>query len=190
LQDRVVNIRIVAATNRDLDSLVAAGKFRSDLLYRLRVFQINLPPLRSRGADTLLLARRFVAQFATHYGKPAPELDASAVEAIESYAWLGNVRELRNVIERAVLLCKTAQLSAQDLGLLPAQPLPDLAIRAEAGTASISMHSLEATERQHLLTALEHAGWNVTKAARALQVSRDTLRYRIDKHELKPPAAL
>jgi two-component system, NtrC family, response regulator AtoC len=190
LQDRVVNIRIVAATNRDLDSLVAAGKFRSDLLYRLRVFQINLPPLRSRGADTLLLARRFVAQFATHYGKPAPELDASAVEAIESYAWLGNVRELRNVIERAVLLCKTAQLSAQDLGLLPAQPLPDLAIRAEAGTASISMHSLEATERQHLLTALEHAGWNVTKAARALQVSRDTLRYRIDKHELKPPAAV
>jgi two-component system, NtrC family, response regulator AtoC len=187
LQDRVVNIRIIAATNRDLDKLVAAGKFRSDLLYRLRVFQINLPPLRSRGADTLLLARRFVAQFAAHYGKTAPKLDESAVKAIEEYSWLGNVRELRNVIERAVLLGKTAQLSAQDLGLVTVQPLPAWALKAEVTTASSGMNSLEATERQHLVGALQQAGWNVTKAARALDISRDTLRYRIDKHGLQPP---
>jgi two-component system, NtrC family, response regulator AtoC len=187
LQDRVVNIRIVAATNRDLDKLVAAGKFRSDLLYRLRVFQINIPPLRSRGADTLLLARRFITQFAVHYGKTAPELDASAIKAIDDNLWLGNVRELRNVIERAVLLGKSAQLNAVDLGLVIAQPPPAWMLKAEVSTASIGMNSLEATERQHLIGALQHAGWNVTKAARALDISRDTLRYRIDKYGLQPP---
>jgi two-component system, NtrC family, response regulator AtoC len=187
LQDRVVNIRIVAATNRDLDKLVAAGKFRSDLLYRLRVFQINLPPLRSRGADTMLLARRFITQFAAHYGKTAPELDASAVKAIENNSWLGNVRELRNVIERAVLLAKSAQLSAADLGLAIVQPSPAWMPKAEISTASGGMNSLEASERQHLIAALQYAGWNVTKAARALDISRDTLRYRIDKHGLQPP---
>jgi two-component system, NtrC family, response regulator AtoC len=187
LQDRVVNIRIVAATNRDLDKLVAAGKFRSDLLYRLRVFQINIPPLRSRSADALLLARRFVKQFAAHYGKTLPELDASAVKAIDANLWLGNVRELRNVIERAVLLSKSAQLSAVDLGLVVAQAPPSGVLQAEVTSYSNGMKSLEATERQHLIAALQHAGWNVTKAARALDISRDTLRYRIDKHGLQPP---
>jgi two-component system, NtrC family, response regulator AtoC len=190
VQDRVVNIRIVAATNRDLDKLVADGKFRSDLLYRLRVFQINIPPLRSRGSDVLLLAQRFVARFAAHYGKAVPVLDASAVQAIEKNPWLGNVRELRNVIERAVLLGKSTQLSALDLGLVMAHPPPAWALKAEVTTASSGMNSLETMERQHLLDALTQAGWNVTKAARILDVSRDTLRYRIEKHELKPPLAL
>jgi two-component system, NtrC family, response regulator AtoC len=190
LQDRVVNIRIVAATNRDLDKLVADGKFRSDLLYRLRVFQINIPPLRSRGTDLLMLARRFVEQFAAHYGKLVPVLDDSAVQAIEENQWLGNVRELRNVIERAVLLGKTAQLSAVDLGLVMAHPPPAWALKAEVTTASSGMNSLETLERNHLLDALTHAGWNVTKAARILEISRDTLRYRIDKHGLQPPQVL
>jgi two-component system, NtrC family, response regulator AtoC len=187
LQDRVVNIRVVAATNRDLDKLAALGKFRSDLLYRLRVFQINIPPLRARGADVLLLAQRFIEQFAARYAKPEPKLDASAQEAIELHPWLGNVRELRNAIERAVILGQSTHLSAIDLGLAMAQPAPAWAQKAQVTTASSGLNSLEAQERQHLIAALQHAGWNVTKAARALDISRDTLRYRIDKHGLQPP---
>jgi two-component system, NtrC family, response regulator AtoC len=187
LQDRLVNIRVVAATNRDLDKLAAQGKFRSDLLYRLRVFQINIPPLRARGADMLLLAQRFIEQFAARYAKPAPQLDTSALEAIELHPWLGNVRELRNAIERAVILGQSTHLSATDLGLAMVQPAPAWTQKAEVTTASSGMNSLQAQERQHLIAALQQAGWNVTKAARALDISRDTLRYRIDKHGLQPP---
>jgi two-component system, NtrC family, response regulator AtoC len=187
LQDRVVNIRVVAATNRDLDKLTELGKFRSDLLYRLRVFQINIPPLRARGADVMLLAHRFIEQCAVRYAKPVPELDASAREAIERHPWLGNVRELRNAIERAVILGQSMHLSATDLGLAMVQPPPAWTQKAQVTTASSGLNSLEAQERQHLMAALQQAGWNVTKAARALDISRDTLRYRIDKHGLQPP---
>ena len=147
VQDRLVNVRVVAATNRDLDELVAAGKFRSDLLYRLRVFQINLPPLRARGADVLLLAQRFIAQFAARYAKAAPALDESAVQALLQHHWPGNVRELRNVIERAVLLGHAAQLGAADLGLVAAQPAPAGGMKGDASTAASGMNSLEALER-------------------------------------------
>jgi two-component system, NtrC family, response regulator AtoC len=189
LQDRVVNIRVVAATNRDLGKLVADGKFRSDLLYRLSVFQINIPPLRARSSDVMLLARQFIEQFAVRYAKAAPTLDGSAVQALEQHAWLGNVRELRNVIERAVLLSQSQQLSAADLGLALEQPPPAWALKAEVTTKSSGLNSLEALERQHLVAALQHAGWNVTKAARVLEISRDTLRYRIEKHGLHPDLA-
>jgi two-component system, NtrC family, response regulator AtoC len=187
LQDRVVNIRVVAATNRDLDKLTELGKFRSDLLYRLRVFQINIPPLRARGADVMLLAQRFIEQFAARYAKPVPGLDASAREAIELHPWLGNVRELRNAIERAVILGQSTHLSATDLGLAMVQPPPAWTQKAQVTTASSGLNSLQAQERQHLIAALQQAGWNVTKAARALDISRDTMRYRIDKHGLQPP---
>jgi DNA-binding NtrC family response regulator len=193
LQDRQVNVRIVAATNRDLDQLVEAGRFRSDLLYRLRVFQINIPALRERGDDVLLLARRFAAQMAQRYGKPAPVLDAPACERLRTHPWPGNVRELRNVMERAVLLCRTGTLGADDLALGPRpapalpRPAPGEAARPPAPAAGAS---LEAVERQHLLQALEQSHWNVTRAARRLDISRDTLRYRIEKHGLQRPAGL
>ena len=185
VHDRLVNVRVVAATNRDLDGLVAAGKFRSDLLYRLRVFQINLPPLRERGDDVLLLAERFIAQIAARYAKHAPTLDDSAVRALHQHRWPGNVRELRNVIERAVLLGNATHLGAADLGLAPALAAPAEVLAIDADTAPATGISLEAVERQHLIAALQQAGWNVTKAARALQISRDTLRYRIEKHGLR-----
>jgi two-component system, NtrC family, response regulator AtoC len=194
VQDRLVNVRVVAATNRDLDQLVAAGKFRSDLLYRLRVFQINLPPLRVRGDDVLLLAERFIGQIAARYAKPKPSLDEAAVRALRQHTWPGNVRELRNVIERTVLLGNAAYISAADLGLVPrAAAIPGLPmpvdVRAiESGVVAQPGTSLEAVERQHLIAALQQAGWNVTKAARSLQISRDTLRYRIEKHGLRADA--
>ena len=184
LQDRLVNVRVVCATNRDLDQLVEAGRFRADLLYRLRVFQINIPPLRARGDDVLLLARRFLAQMAQRYGKAPPMLDASACDALRGHTWPGNVRELRNVVERAVLLNQGQPLGAADLALgpRPAAPRAPYATQGPAGGAS-----LEAVERQHLIQALEQAQWNVTRAARLLDISRDTLRYRIEKHGLQRP---
>ncbi|MFC5520046.1 sigma-54-dependent transcriptional regulator [Polaromonas jejuensis] len=185
LQDRQVNVRIIAATNRDLDALVQAGKFRSDLLYRLRVFQINIPPLRARGDDVWLLAQRFVSQLARRYGKPAPQLDASAEAALRQHSWPGNVRELRNLIERSVLLCQGESISSSDLALTatPAaivSPLP-----VAAGPAGLAQ--LDELERAYLVRALTQTGWNVAGAARKLDISRDTLRYRMDKHGLERP---
>ena len=185
LQDRVVDTRIVAATNRDLDALVAAGKFRSDLLYRLSVFQINIPPLRARGNDVVQLAQLFIQQLAVRYGKPAPVLDDSALLALQQHPWLGNVRELRNLIERAILLGQTTTLSAVDLGLVAAQQPKAWALKAQVTTRSMGLNSLEMLERQHLENALQQTNWNVTKAARILDISRDTLRYRIEKHGLR-----
>lgn len=190
LQDRVVNIRLVAATNRNLDELVAAGKFRSDLLFRLRVFQVNIPPLQARGKDVVVLAQRFITQFSTRYAKTAASLTPQAVAALEQHRWPGNVRELRNVMERAVLLNNKPLLDVADLGLpniTPANPaVADMPEQNATPLQSTVPASLETLERQHLVAALQRAGWNVTKAARALQISRDTLRYRIDKHGLRP----
>jgi two-component system, NtrC family, response regulator AtoC len=186
VQDRQVNVRIVAATNRDLDQLVQVGRFRGDLLYRLRVFQINIPPLRARGEDVLLLAERFLSQLAARYAKPAPALAASAREALLVHNWPGNVRELRNVIERAVLLNAGGALRAEDLVLGPRQAG---ATHGGRNGAEPATGSLEAVERRHLVRALEQAEWNVTRAAKLLDISRDTLRYRIEKHGLQRPQA-
>ncbi len=185
LQDRQVNVRIVAATNQDLDALVLAGKFRSDLLYRLRVFQINIPPLRARGDDVWLLAQRFVGQLARRYGKPPPQLDASAEAALRQHAWPGNVRELRNLIERTVLLCRSECISSSDLALTT---VPISIVSSEpAATDTAGLARLEELERAYLVRALKQTGWNVAAAARQLDISRDTLRYRMDKHGLERP---
>ncbi|MGH6637440.1 MAG: sigma-54-dependent transcriptional regulator [Polaromonas sp.] len=185
LQDRQVNVRIIAATNQDLDALVQAGKFRSDLLYRLRVFQINIPPLRARGDDVWLLAQRFAALLAQRYGKPAPQLDASAEAALRQHSWPGNVRELRNLIERSVLLCRGDRISSSDLALTVVPPAIVSQEPAAAGAAGLAQ--LDELERAYLVRALTQTGWNVAKAARQLDISRDTLRYRMDKHGLQRP---
>jgi len=183
VQDRQVNVRIVAATNRDLDAQVRAGNFRSDLMYRLKVFQITIPPLRERSGDIPLLARHFLAQLAQRYARPELRLDDSALQALETHDWPGNVRELRNVLERAVLLQRAPVISAHALTLPTAAraAIPAPARDAPDGSAS----SLEAVERDHLLRALEACRWNVSQAARKLAVSRDTLRYRMERHGLQ-----
>ena len=155
--------------------------FRSDLLYRLGVLQIHVPPLRSRGDDVWQLAQQFVALSARRYGKPAPQLDASAEAALRQHSWPGNVRELRNLIERAVLLCQGQQISSTDLALTP---LPS-AILTPDPTAPLNRQ--EELERSQLIRALEQTGWNVARAARQLDLSRDILRYRMEKHGLMRP---
>jgi two-component system, NtrC family, response regulator AtoC len=185
LHDRRVNVRVVAATNRDLSRDAQAGRFRFDLLFRLSVLHLRVPPLRERGNDVLLLAREFLQRLATRYAHPALTLEEDAVQALFAYSWPGNVRELRNCLERAVLMQRGPKLGADDLGLPAAAvdrrlPLPP--------TMTAGPTSLDSMERQHLLDALEASGWNVSLAARALQITRDTLRYRMAKHRLQRDA--
>jgi two-component system, NtrC family, response regulator AtoC len=180
VREQRVSVRVVAATHRPLEALVREGRFRADLYYRLCVVQLQLPPLRERGGDILLLAQHFIALHAKRYGKPAPGLSARAQAAMQAHAWPGNVRELRNVLEQAVLLNKNTDIDIEQLGLLAPVVAPPAAATAEA--------TLPAIERQALLHALRSNGWNVSRAARALGISRDTLRYRIDKHGLAADA--
>jgi DNA-binding NtrC family response regulator len=178
-RDRAVDVHVIAATNRDLDAAVVAREFREDLLHRLRVLSIEVPPLRARPGDVEALARRFCAELAQLYGRRVKLADDGLAE-LRRYPWPGNVRELRNVIERAVLLAPGEVLDAPlfaDL-LRPAARggAPDPFRLPEGGI------SLEELERDLIRQALERAGGNRTRAAALLGLTRDTLRYRLEKH--------
>jgi len=183
LRDQQVNVRIISASHKPLDQLVRAGQFRADLFYRLRIVELVVPPLRERGDDLLTLARHFVAFHAKRYRKGALTLTADAERRLLAHAWPGNVRELRNAMEQAVLLASGHELGPRELGLLPAE--------AEAGTASAPAGggdedlNLERAERRLIDTALARADGNVTQAAKLLGVSRDTLRYRLERLNLR-----
>jgi DNA-binding NtrC family response regulator len=184
VREQRVSVRIVAATHRPLEALVREGRFRADLYYRLCVVQLVLPPLRERGDDILLLADHFLALQAARYGKPAPALSPAARAALLAHAWPGNVRELRNAIEQAVLLSRDAALQPEHFSLL-GNPVPP----ASPSAAEPAAATLPEIERQTLLRALQAHGWNVSRAARTLGISRDTLRYRMDKHGLAADSA-
>jgi DNA-binding NtrC family response regulator len=183
LTDRQVNVRIVAATNRDLDAQVRDGLFRADLMYRLKVFQIHIPPLRARPDDIPVLARHFLARLASRYARTEMAIDDSAMAALMAHDWPGNVRELRNVLERAVLLKRTGVLSAQDLMLV--SPARTAIASAKPVLSERGPVSLDTLEREHLQQALAQCSGNVTQAARLLGISRDTLRYRMERHGLQ-----
>lgn len=201
VREQQVNVRIVAATHRPLDQLVSEGAFRADLYFRLRVVQLRLPPLRERGDDILLLAQHFIGQHAARYNRVPPTLSVAAQQALMSHPWPGNVRELRNALEQAVLLGVDPVIEAGALGLgRPSLGAPtDLALeestsagKLAAATAPLSpaqpTRSLIDMERDALRQALERTRWNVSRAARELGISRDTLRYRMDKHGLAADA--
>jgi DNA-binding NtrC family response regulator len=175
-----VDVRLVAATNRDLVQMVEEGKFRDDLYFRLSVVPIHMPPLRERREDIPLLVHAFLKQFAEDNGKPVRELTPDALQAVLAHQWRGNVRELRTAIEHGVVLATGAKITLKDLPLevrrgddgsprhspagLPAKPLT-------RGSA----FNLQATEKQLILRALEECGGNITQAARKLGISRRTL---------------
>jgi DNA-binding NtrC family response regulator/predicted ATPase len=180
-----VDVWVIAATNADLPAAIRAGRFREDLYHRLAVLTLMLPPLRERGRDILLLAEHFLARACAEYGLPAKRLAPGAREALAAYAWPGNVRELANAMERAALLSDAAVVTP-DLLALPGAPARS-AVEAAAAPAPPSLaEAVDSTERAHLLDALETAGWNVTRAAARLGISRNTIRYRIEKHGLRP----
>ncbi len=193
VREQQVSVRIVTATNRDLEQMVRQGRFRSDLFFRLRILQLSTPPLRDRGDDVLVLARHFLEAHRLRYGKPVLTFSDEAEQRLRQHRWPGNVRELRNVIEHSVIMVHGTVIEARDLMLaqVDAEPQPasapdPLPARDESARGAVS-DTLPEMERQMLLRALEGHRWNVTRAARALGVSRDTLRYRIEKFQLRPP---
>lgn len=190
LADIKVNVRVVAATNRDLSEDIKAGKFREDLFYRLQVMPIALPPLRERRGDVSLLASYFVDSYNREFKKRVRGLTPAARAVIERYQWPGNIRELRNAIERAMLLHPTAQEPrGGDPGLTTCEwlePGDFTSLTTAASTAGQfklppeGVH-LEELERQLLVQALERAGGNQSRAAELLGINRDQVRYRIEK---------
>lgn len=187
LTPRRLDVRILAATNRELEPAVRGGTFRQDLLYRLRVLTLELPPLRIRGDDIVDLARHFLAQVRDRYGLGDVELSPAAVQVLRVYPWPGNVRELAHVIERAALLHPGRTLGPEQLGLTeaarPTVSVGEDGVRVDFGRGSIN---LEAVERELIEQALVHAGWNRTRAAELLGLTKETLRYRIEKFRLGP----
>ena len=187
VRDRVVDVRVVAATNRNMEEHVRSGAFRSDLYFRLRVIELNVPPLRERGDDVLLLTDHFLDHHAKRYGKSGLRISKEAKATMRAYSWPGNVRELRNVIENAVLLSEGDLIGPDALSLSPTLAAASGASSARVFPPPLPIEGirLEDVERDLVRQALERESWNVTRAARLLGLSRDTLRYRIDKYQLK-----
>jgi len=177
LADIRVDVRVVAATNRDLEREVTEGRFREDLFYRLQVMPIVLPPLRERRGDVVLLANFYIEQFNREFRKRIRGLSPAAVALLEQYQWPGNVRELRNAIERAMLLVDRDYLEPQDFTLTRTVTPAEFRLPAEGV-------NLEDVERQLLVQALERSGGNQTHAAQLLGINRDQVRYRIEKFGL------
>ncbi|PPC80367.1 MAG: sigma-54-dependent Fis family transcriptional regulator [Methylotenera sp.] len=180
-KERAVPARFIAATNRDLHEMSQNGRFRQDLYYRLNMMSIFMPPLRDRGQDIMLLAKSFAAQTARRYGLSSPHFTREAISTIQTYTWPGNVRELKHQVSRAMLLCHNGELTDIDLALpntRPAEPIPVL-------PADSQQSALDAAEKSILLQVLIETKYNVSEAARKLGITRMTMRYRMDKHQIK-----
>jgi transcriptional regulator with GAF, ATPase, and Fis domain len=172
------NVRIIAATNRDLRKAVERGDFREDLFYRLQVFDIRLAPLRERKSDIVLLSDVFLQEIAKSFGRPPAGLTRDAREALLQHDWPGNVRELRNALERAAILCEGGLISARHLSLY-APRLPGLPSATE----------VDAVERAAIAQAMRECHWNKSKAAKRLGLSRTQLYGRLRKYDLEQPSA-
>jgi two-component system response regulator AtoC len=180
VHDIEVDVRIIAATNRDIDRMVREGSFREDLYYRLNIVPIHLAPLRERGDDVDLLAKHFIAEFSTEFRRPIQGITPAALAKLRAYPWPGNVRELRNCIERAVLLSKRDELDTDDfvLGRGGEKPWTEGFQLPPGGV------KLADVEEQLVRQALRQSNNNQTHAAELLGISRDQLRYRMEKYGL------
>lgn len=188
-RDIEIDVRIIAATNKDLLNMVREGRFREDLYYRLKVMHIHLPPLRERPEDIALLVNHFIDYYNKEYRARKDGITKEAIEYLLAYDWPGNVRELKNLIERAILLNKGGYIKVEDLpseilssfkGRKDDEPLDLINLSLPRGGIS-----LELLEKEIIRKALEMTGGNQSKAARMLRISRDTLRYRMDKFNLR-----
>jgi Nif-specific regulatory protein len=192
-----IDARVVAATNRDLEKLVAEGKFRQDLYYRIKVVELRLPPLRERGPEDITrMVRHFVAAAAKRYGREVPHISAAALARLTAYPWPGNVRELENCLESAVVIMDGAELLPEHLPLPERNrlsPAIQLEETDEAGTASADapvpaaaqgVRTLEEVEREHIVSALEKAGGNRSLAARLLGIGRNTMARKLRSYGL------
>ena len=174
-----VNVRIIAATNRNLSQEIVAGRFREDLFYRLSVFQIHLPPLRERAGDIRLLAKAFIKSFAEQLARPVVEIAPAFLEALDSQPWKGNIRELRNVIERSMIVCESGYLDIADLPF-------DIqnAHYEHSNDSSPGSFELSAMERRHIARVLEYTKGNKTEAVRLLKIGLTTLYRKIEEYKI------
>jgi PAS domain S-box-containing protein len=187
LQDIRIDVRIVAATNKNLHEAVREGAFRQDLYYRLNVIQLMVPPLRDRTEDILPLARHFIAHYNAKFKRQIDGLAPDAEDLLLNHEWPGNVRELRNAIERAMILEDTSLLHAASLPIaLRGDDWKEMSFAASAVSGdSVDGLSLADQERRLVVHALENTDGNQTQAARLLRITRDTLRYKMKKFNLR-----
>ena len=175
-----IDVRVVAASNRDLETAIEERKFREDLYYRINVIHVELPPLRARGADVILLATHYLQHFATQSQKDVRSLDAEAAEKLSAYAWPGNVRELANCMERAVALTRNESIGVADL------PEKIRSYRTShvlvAATDPTELVPMEEVEKRYILRVLEAVGGNKTLAAQVLGLDRKTLYRKLDRY--------
>lgn len=180
---RRVDVRIIAATNRDLASMVEDGSFREDLYFRINIVPIKLPPLRERREDIPLLVSHFLEDAAIRYNRPKTQLDSAVYRYFNQYPWPGNVRELKNTVERLVVLANKQNITAEEL------PEEIKKVQTAAGSLPITLPDdgidLEEVEKEIIRLALEKNGWNQTRTAKYLNITRDTLIYRMQKYHLK-----
>lgn len=181
-----VDVRVIAATNRDLKADVSNSIFRSDLFYRLNVIEILIPPLRERPADIRPIAEAYTEKFSSRLKKSKITLTEDAIKALEQYSWPGNIRELINIIERAVLLNTDGTIEPVEIPIERKQQEATIHIKKEKDLIIVDLPPegapLEAIEKGTIITALERSGGNTTKAARFLEVGRGTLRYKMKKY--------
>ena len=172
-----LDLRLVTATNRDLETMVAEGKFREDLFYRLNVIRVNLPPLRERPKDILLLAAKFITESARKVGNAVKGLSPEAAATLTSYDWPGNVRELENVIQRGMVMTRSEYLSVEDLGLSK---------KSDAKMTG-SIRPIAEVEKEHIKYCLDQLGWNLGETAERLGIHRNTLRAKIKEYGIEEP---
>jgi DNA-binding NtrC family response regulator len=170
------DFRVIAATNGNLSELVEKGLFREDLYYRLNVFTINLPPLRERGDDIILLADYFLKKYSNSMNKKISSFDNETIKFLKTYHWPGNVRELENAIERAVVVCQKNIITLDNL---------PFKISTSSKEQKLELKSLEAVEKNHIKKILNQNNWNISKSAEELQIDRVTLYNKIKKYGLR-----
>jgi two-component system response regulator PilR (NtrC family) len=172
-----VDVRILSATHKDLNTMVSDGQFREDLFYRINVIELDVPPLRDRGNDVFILADYILKRLATEIQLPTPELSTAAKDKLAAYSFPGNVRELENVLERAITLCENAVIQADDIQVRTNNVDDGPAAAAASGLGD----ALDDVERATIVKALEETRYNKTAAAKKLGLSLRALRYRIQK---------
>ena len=175
-----VDVRVIAATNKDLDQEIAAGRFREDLYYRLNVIPFHVPALRERAEDIPILARTFVEEFCAEAGVPPKKITPGAAKLLSGHSWPGNVRELRNLMERVVIMSPGSTIGARDL--------PDtlrVATAPDGGSAPTLEEARRTFEREYLLARLAEHGWNISRTAEAIGLARESLSRKIKAHEIE-----
>jgi transcriptional regulator with PAS, ATPase and Fis domain len=182
-EEQRIDVRIIAASNKELAQLVQQDHFRRDLYYRLKVIPIHLPPLRKRIPDIKPLAEHFVHRYANRMGRKRISLSAEAIDRLQTHTWPGNVRELENAIERALIFCQGEKIEASDLPLEACTP----AVEQLDPEKNFADMTLRTTEKVHILRVLQHCQWNRSRAARELGIGYNTLWRKIKKYGIQPP---